>query len=78
MIQLTDAQWDLLLAVAKANEMHYEPPRIKGAKHGTCKALARMGLLESDGRRCTEKGWFFVRDEISDGRRTAQFAKGNG
>lgn len=69
---MTAPQWKLLLGVAKANETHGEPPRLKGQKHGTCGVLVRLGLLEPGGRRVTDKGWFFVRDEISSGRRQAE------
>jgi hypothetical protein len=54
--ELTSAQWKLLERVAKANEEHDEPPRIKGAMWTTAAALVKRGLLEAGARRCTDAG----------------------
>jgi hypothetical protein len=63
--KLTASQWDLLLRIAKANEAHDEPPRLRLSMHRSADVLVSLGLLEDTRRKCTETGWFYVRDEIT-------------
>jgi hypothetical protein len=64
-VQLTRGQWDALLGLAQAKE--------RGVSQSTSthrRILSDVGFTDGAGR-ITDKGWFFVRDEISSGRRKA-------